>query len=129
SRIGPRDRREAVLRRARASGHTPGGRGLPGKLAPQKQVVHLPELSLCVGGLSRQRGVQRVRMNFRQREISKGEGERIAESLAHRGNAEERPARVGTLVVSIDQQAGWRRQAPTKMVSGGDLNRGSSLHP
>ena len=50
-------------------------------LVPEQQVMHLPELSLEVGGLGSQSSMQGVRVNFGQWEVAK----RVYEVVAQLG--------------------------------------------
>jgi hypothetical protein len=93
------------LRRPEQAGIPPEFAVAQRGLATEQEVVHLPELSLDVRGLRRQRRVEGMRMGFCEGEIAKREDQGIAKILPDCCNADERLASVRTLVVAVDDEA------------------------
>src|ERR1700686_3681711 len=92
-------------------------------LVSEKQVVHLPELSLDVRGLRGQGRVQRMRMDLGQRKVTKRVDESIAQLAANLRHADQRLARVGAFVVAVDQQSHGCAGCAANVVAAGDLGR------
>src|SRR2546421_11043120 len=75
-------------------------------LVVEDGVMHLPELALSCGGLCCQSRVQRVRMDFGEREVAKDKAQLVPELLLHRSHDGRRLACIGAFVVAILDQCG-----------------------
>src|SRR5205807_3029217 len=74
---------------------------LQGMLVVEDGVMHLPELALSCGGLCCQSRVQRVGMDFGEREVAKDKAQLLPELLLDRSHDGRRLAGVRAFVVAI----------------------------
>src|SRR5258708_28612131 len=73
-------------------------------LVVEDGIMHLPELALSCGGLGCQSRVQRVGMDFGEREVAKDKAQLVPELLLDRSHDGRRLAGIGGFVVAIFYQ-------------------------
>jgi len=78
-------------------------------LAMEEELVHLPEATLRRRRFGCRRGRERVRVDLRQREVTKGEADAAGELLLDALDRPEGLARVGALVVAVLEDDGGTR--------------------
>lgn len=89
---------------------------IQGILVLEEELVHLPEPALYAGGLGRFGGPHRVRMELRQREVTKRESDVLRVALQQRAENEIGLAAVGTLKVAVLDQGDGGVRGPQDVV-------------
>src|SRR6266567_186960 len=96
---------------------------LQGMLVVEDVIVHLPEFPLSVCSLGSERGVQRVRMDFGEREVAIDKTQLVPELLL---NGLDNPCRapgIGAFVVAVLHERDRGRVRPLNVVPLADGNR------
>ena len=74
------------------------------RLPVEQPMLHFPELALLGGGFGRPSGMQRVRVDLDQREVSKDTHETVAELCTHHSNLNQCSPRIGAFIVAVDDE-------------------------